>query len=243
MLLHSCICRHAGRCISKLRSQTTMCVLLQHLTLICLLCTHYSGGCLCYSSCAAASKAPLVLCNSATQLQLLSDGTPNPVSKGAPAESGSMQSFSVNLSTPVRSQPDHPSLAARPSLLWLSLTCCHSRAIIMTLLHTIHLHGRVPEALCSSSQTTISLSLLPYFSTRPEFTRICYHITKIYASSSPPPVSRFHQGVILYYSRIHLPLSYPVTSRWGLIAKDFSTVIYHAYSINIIYFIKKLSLS
>ncbi|XP_042275913.1 uncharacterized protein LOC121902592 isoform X2 [Thunnus maccoyii] len=187
---------------------------------------------------------PLQLCNTAAA-PLRRDSKPRKqaTGKGAPAESGSMQSFSVNLSTPVRSQPDHPSLAARPSLLWLSLTCCHSRAIIMTLLHTIHLHGRVPEALCSSSQITISLSLLPYFSTRPEFTRICYHITKIYASSSPPPVSRFHQGVILYYSRIHLPLSYPVTSRWGLIAKDFSTVIYHAYSINIIYFIKKLSLS
>ena len=105
---------------------------------------------------------------------------------------------------------------------------CHSRAIIMTLLHTIHLHGRVPEALCSSSQTTISLSLLPYFSTRPEFTRICYHITKIYASSSPPPVSRLHQEVILFYSHIHLLPSYSVTSCWGLIAKDFSNDIYHA---------------
>ena len=45
---------------------------------------------------------------------------------------------------------------------------------------------------------------------------------------------------ILYYSHIHLPLSYPVTSRWGLIAKDFSTSIYHACSINIMYLKKEI---
>ena len=126
MLLHSCICRHAGRCIGELRSQTTMCSLATALY------THLLAP---YSSFSSSlliltlrggfkdAARPLQLHNTAaTPLRRHSEPSKQAIGKGAPAESGSTQSFSVNLSTPVKSQPDRPSPAARPPLLRLSLT-------------------------------------------------------------------------------------------------------------------------
>ena len=102
-------------------------VLLQRFTLICSLRTHHSAVRLCYSRCAAAPKTPLVLCNSATQLQLLSDGTPNPASKRSakvlqrsPAPRRVSQSTSLLQSNLNQTVPHR--LLARPPLLRLSLT-------------------------------------------------------------------------------------------------------------------------
>lgn len=89
-----------------------------------------------------------------------------------------------------------------------------SRAIIATLLRLIRLHSRVLEAHSSPLHPRSPSCLLHSITSAPgpSLPKATTYTAKIYTYPSPPPLYRLHWGVILFYSCIHLPLSYPVTS-------------------------------